>query len=48
MSHFKYLIVIDFEATCFEKPFNRSKQEIIEFPAVLLSLGKALNYTSSV
>lgn len=35
---FKYLIVIDFEATCFEKPFNRNKQEIIEFPACLLNL----------
>lgn len=38
ISPFKYLIVIDFEATCFEKPFNRNKQEIIEFPAVLLNL----------
>lgn len=39
MSPFQYLIVIDFEATCFEKPFNdRKKQEIIEFPAVLLNL----------
>lgn len=35
---YTYLIVIDFEATCFEKPFNRNKQEIIEFPAVLLNL----------
>lgn len=35
---YQYLIVIDFEATCFEKPFNRNKQEIIEFPAVLLNL----------
>jgi ERI1 exoribonuclease 2 len=39
VSPFKYLIVVDFEATCFEKPFNqRSKQEIIEFPACLLNL----------
>ena len=39
MSPFQYLIVVDFEATCFEKPFNdRKKQEIIEFPAVLLNL----------
>lgn len=38
ISPYKYLIVIDFEATCFEKPFNRNKQEIIEFPAVLLNL----------
>lgn len=37
-SPYKYLIVVDFEATCFEKPFNRNKQEIIEFPAVLLNL----------
>lgn len=36
---FEYLIVIDFEATCFEKPYNqRNKQEIIEFPAVLINL----------
>lgn len=35
---YKYLIVVDFEATCFEKPFNRNKQEIIEFPAVLINL----------
>lgn len=39
---FQYLIVIDFEATCFEKPFNRNKQEIIEFPAVLLNLESGL------
>lgn len=38
-SPLEYLIVIDFEATCFEKPYNqRNKQEIIEFPAVLVSL----------
>lgn len=38
-SPFKWLIVIDFEATCFEKPLNRHKeQEIIEFPAVLINL----------
>lgn len=29
---------MDFEATCFEKPYNRNNQEIIEFPAVLLDL----------
>lgn len=38
ISPYSYLIVIDFEATCFEKPFNRNKQEIIEFPAVLINL----------
>lgn len=38
ISPYEWLIVIDFEATCFEKPFNRNKQEIIEFPAVLLNL----------
>jgi inhibitor of KinA sporulation pathway (predicted exonuclease) len=33
------LISDSFQATCFEKPFNdRKKQEIIEFPAVLLNL----------
>jgi ERI1 exoribonuclease 2 len=37
---YKYLICIDFEATCFEKPSGntRKRQEIIEFPAVLLNL----------
>lgn len=35
---YKYLIAIDFEATCFEKPYNRNIQEIIEFPAVLIDL----------
>lgn len=35
----KYLIVMDFEATCWEKPYGRGKpQEIIEFPACLLNL----------
>lgn len=29
---------MDFEATCFEKPFDRKIQEIIEFPAVLIDL----------
>ena len=38
ISPYNWLIVIDFEATCFERPFNRNKQEIIEFPAVLLNL----------
>lgn len=35
---YKYLIAVDFEATCFEKPYNRNIQEIIEFPAVLINL----------
>jgi len=36
---YKFLIVIDFEATCFEKPHNRSRtQEIIEFPACVINL----------
>lgn len=38
---YSYLIVMDFEATCFEKQekvFNRNKQEIIEWPAVLINL----------
>lgn len=38
ISPYKWLIVVDFEATCFERPFNRNKQEIIEFPAVLINL----------
>lgn len=39
---YKYLIAIDFEATCFEKPYNRNIQEIIEFPAVLVNLETAV------
>lgn len=35
---YKYLIAVDFEATCFDKPYNRNIQEIIEFPAVLIDL----------
>lgn len=36
-SHYKYLIAIDLEATCWEKR-QRNCQEIIEFPAVLINL----------
>lgn len=37
---YKYLLCIDFEATCWDMPtFNKRKiQEIIEFPAVLINL----------
>jgi inhibitor of KinA sporulation pathway (predicted exonuclease) len=39
---FRYLIVVDFEATCFADSYrNRAEldqREIIEFPAVLLNL----------
>ncbi|CRK97216.1 CLUMA_CG010613, isoform A [Clunio marinus] len=42
ISPYKYLIVVDFEATCFEKPHSRKIQEIIEFPAVLFNLESGL------
>lgn len=35
---FQYLIVIDFETTCFKMFGYSEKREIIEFPAVLLNL----------
>lgn len=37
---YKYLLCIDFEATCFDMPIyqKRKIQEIIEFPAVLINL----------
>lgn len=35
---FKYLIVIDFESTCWEQNMDGKQPEIIEFPAVLLNL----------
>jgi ERI1 exoribonuclease 2 len=37
---YKYLLCIDFEATCFDIPSyqKRKIQEIIEFPAVLINL----------
>ncbi|PNF39306.1 hypothetical protein B7P43_G16555 [Cryptotermes secundus] len=35
---FKYLIVIDFESTCWEQNTDGKQPEIIEFPAVLLNL----------
>lgn len=37
---YKYLICVDFEATCWDMPmYNKRKiQEIIEFPAVLINL----------
>jgi len=34
----KYLLVIDFESTCWSEKFNSPSPEIIEFPVVLLSL----------
>ncbi|XP_070269822.1 ERI1 exoribonuclease 2 isoform X4 [Myotis yumanensis] len=34
---FDYLVVIDFESTCWEDGKRRRTQEIIEFPAVLLN-----------
>lgn len=38
--HFKYLICVDFEATCWENqaPVQWRETEIIEFPAVLVNL----------
>ncbi|MPC17380.1 ERI1 exoribonuclease 2 [Portunus trituberculatus] len=35
---FQYLVVLDFESTCWEGKWNAPEQEIIEFPAVLLNL----------
>lgn len=41
--NYKYLIIVDFEATCWENynlygnNRNKVKQEIIEFPACILS-----------
>ncbi|CAG9805131.1 unnamed protein product [Chironomus riparius] len=37
---YKYILCIDFEATCFDIPSHKKRkiQEIIEFPAVLLNL----------
>lgn len=37
---YKYLICVDFEATCWDMPmYNKRKiQEIIEFPAVLINM----------
>jgi inhibitor of KinA sporulation pathway (predicted exonuclease) len=40
---FRFLIVVDFETTCFREGFQAfreelDKREIIEFPAVLLNL----------
>ncbi|XP_042208135.1 ERI1 exoribonuclease 2-like isoform X5 [Homarus americanus] len=42
---FDYLVVLDFEATCWETGPRVGRQEIIEFPAVLLDLnsGKILS-----
>jgi ERI1 exoribonuclease 2 len=35
---FKFLIVIDFESTCWEQNVDGKQPEIIEFPAVLLNV----------
>lgn len=37
---YKYILCIDFEATCFDIPTHKKRkiQEIIEFPAVLINL----------
>lgn len=35
---FAFLVVLDFESTCWEAQRWAPKQEIIEFPAVLLNL----------
>lgn len=35
----KYLLILDFEATCGER-FNKREQEIIEFPTLLYDLQK--------
>ncbi|XP_063881215.1 ERI1 exoribonuclease 2-like isoform X2 [Scylla paramamosain] len=35
---FQYLVVLDFESTCWEGKWNAPQHEIIEFPAVLLNL----------
>jgi ERI1 exoribonuclease 3 len=37
--HPKYLLILDFEATCGES-FDRREQEIIEFPTLLYDLQK--------
>ena len=37
---FDFLIVLDFEATCWEDEPENSKAEIIEFPAVLFDVAK--------
>jgi ERI1 exoribonuclease 2 len=41
---FKFLLCIDFEATCFEMPQQQKRkiQEIIEFPVVLINLETGL------
>jgi 3'-5' exoribonuclease 1 len=36
--HFEYIAVVDFEATCEEKPGNNFRNEIIEFPIVLINV----------
>lgn len=35
---YRYAIVVDFEATCWEERVNTDVQEIIEFPAVIIDL----------
>lgn len=35
---FAYLVVLDFESTCWEAKWCAPQQEIIEFPAILLNL----------
>jgi len=36
--HFEYIAVVDFEATCEENPGKNYRNEIIEFPLVLIDV----------
>lgn len=44
VQHFDYLLILDFEATCWDiKDINKRAPEVIEFPCILFDIQKCEN-----
>lgn len=48
MSHYIYIVILDFEASCWNGSINKEKMEIIEFPSVLVKWNVVKNTTKRI